>query len=430
MLTKEENDLLTQTGSGTPMGNLIRRFWQPAALSEELPPGAPPLSLRLLDEDLVLFRDNHGRPGLLGNRCSHRGVDLSYGRVEDGGLRCIYHGWLYDIHGHCLEQPGEPTESEFHIQVRHLAYPCREMGGIIFTYMGPGTAPQFPKYEPLTVPQENRHIEKFFVDCNYLQSFEGGVDPSHVSYLHRSLRQDDRVDRFQRLSVKAADDSSSPDLLKGAAENLTPAIDAEVSGLGLRMFSFRPLGPKSLVRITTNMLPNSSAVPGATAADGYTLAWHVPVDDTHTCRYSVHFTRSRPMDKEARLKMSGPEATKDYRPIRNMDNRYLQNREEMKTSTYSGFGHSVPIQDVVVVQLQGTIQDRTQERLGYTDRALVTMRLLLLKAVRDLGAGREVDSRPLPVVISESIPASEDWRSYAKRRIEELEAASLRVMQE
>src|SRR6266571_1553834 len=160
MLTKEQNDLLTQTGPGTPGGELLRRYWQPAGLAEELPPGGPPLPVRLLGEDLVLFRDEQGRPGLLGLHCSHRGADLSYGRLEDGGLRCLYHGWLYDVQGRCLEQPGEPAGSTlrqaqdrpFHEKIRHPAYPCVEQTGIVFAYLGPGEPPLLPAYEFLSAP--------------------------------------------------------------------------------------------------------------------------------------------------------------------------------------------------------------------------------------------------------------------------------------
>src|SRR5438552_17982331 len=147
MMTQEENELLTQTNRGTPAGELLRRYWQPVALSEELPSGAAPLTVKILGEELVLFRDDQGRAGLLGIHCSHRGTNLSYGRVEDGGLRCLYHGWLYDVEGRCLEQPGEPTGSTFHQRIRQTAYPCQEMGGIIYTYMGPGDPPQLPPHE-------------------------------------------------------------------------------------------------------------------------------------------------------------------------------------------------------------------------------------------------------------------------------------------
>src|SRR5579862_2261355 len=156
MLTPEQNDLLTRTERGTPGGELLRRYWQPAALSEELPIAGAPIPVRLLGEDLVLFRDQHGQPGLLGLHCAHRGAELSYGRMEDGGLRCLYHGWLYDRTGRCLDQPGEPAGNEFHAKVRQLAYPCIEKAGIIFAYMGPGEPPLLPAYEPLSVPDDQR----------------------------------------------------------------------------------------------------------------------------------------------------------------------------------------------------------------------------------------------------------------------------------
>src|SRR5262245_38065577 len=185
MLTREENDLLTQIGPGTPGGALIRRYWQPAALSEELPPGGAPLPVRLLGEDLVLFRDEDGRPGLLGLHCAHRGADLSYGRLEDGGLRCLYHGWLYDVTGRCLEQPGEPAGSTFKDRVRQPAYPCQETGGVILAYLGPGEPPLLPGYELFQAPAEHQFSPtKSLHECSYLQANEGNIDPSHLPFLH------------------------------------------------------------------------------------------------------------------------------------------------------------------------------------------------------------------------------------------------------
>src|SRR5918994_3141013 len=143
-MTEQENELLTRTGPGTPCGELMRRYWQPAALSEEIPIGAPPLPVKLFGEELVLFRNEAGKLGLIDRHCAHRGADLSYGRLEDGGLRCIYHGWLYDVAGRCLEQPGEPAGSTFHERIRQTAYPCVEIGGLILTYMGPGKPPLLP----------------------------------------------------------------------------------------------------------------------------------------------------------------------------------------------------------------------------------------------------------------------------------------------
>jgi phthalate 4,5-dioxygenase len=186
VLTREQNDLLTRIGPGTPGGQMLRRYWTPAALSVEVPPGGAPLPVRLLGEDLVLFRDESGHVGLLGIHCAHRGADLSYGRLEDGGLRCIYHGWLYDRTGRCLEQPGEPAASTFHERIRQPSYPCHEIGGIVFAYLGPGEPPLFPNYELFRVPEENRWVHKHYHECSYLQGNEGNIDTLHVGFLHRS----------------------------------------------------------------------------------------------------------------------------------------------------------------------------------------------------------------------------------------------------
>jgi phenylpropionate dioxygenase-like ring-hydroxylating dioxygenase large terminal subunit len=166
MMTQEENDLLTQTDRGTPMGELMRRYWQPVALSEELPANGAPIPAKIMGEELVLYRDDKGELGLMGIHCPHRGADLSYGRVEDGGLRCIYHGWLFDKGGRCLDQPWEPGGGEHRDQIRHTAYPCHEQAGAIFVYMGPGEPPLFPNYEFLTAPQGHTYAIKLFHEAN------------------------------------------------------------------------------------------------------------------------------------------------------------------------------------------------------------------------------------------------------------------------
>src|SRR5262249_12064570 len=157
---------LTQTGPGTPGGGMMRHYWHPIALSDELPPGGAPNPVRLFGEDLVLFRDNAGRAGLLGLACSHRCADLSYGRIEGGGLRCLCHGWLYDVNGRCLEMPAEPPSSRYKDEIRHLAYPCIERAGLIFAYMGGGEPPLFPEYEFLEADAAHRHLQKMILDCN------------------------------------------------------------------------------------------------------------------------------------------------------------------------------------------------------------------------------------------------------------------------
>lgn len=185
MLSQDKNDLITRTGPGTPGGNLLRRYWQPVALTEELPANGVPLPVEIMGEDLVLFRHDQRQLGLLGLHCSHRRADLSCGRIENGGLRCLYHGWLFDPRGNCLEQPSEPPEKRLCEKVHHPACPCEEHAGIIFAYLGPGEPPLFPAYEPLLAPAGHAPVTKIFHECNYFQANEGNLDRSHVSYLHR-----------------------------------------------------------------------------------------------------------------------------------------------------------------------------------------------------------------------------------------------------
>jgi phenylpropionate dioxygenase-like ring-hydroxylating dioxygenase large terminal subunit len=414
------------------MGNLMRRFWQPVGLSEELKDDIP-LSVRLLGEDLALFRDEQGRVGLLGLRCSHRGVDLSYGRVEDGGLRCIYHGWLYDVHGNCLEQPGEPKGSDFHNKVRHPAYPCQELGGIIFTYMGPGDPPLFPKYEAMIAPETQRFVTKVFSDSSYLNSLEGNLDPVHVSFLHKQIREDEEIVRLRRYAIKGTESTIN----QAWQTDVSPSIEPWRTEFGIRQVALRQLGPdKTYLRISSWILPNIITAPGSTASDGYSLAWHVPIDDTHSWRYSVQYRRSGPLDREGLAKLYKAEVGPDYKPLRNRTNCYLQDREQMKKEWAAGFGPSIIIQDVAVTDLQGEIQDRTQEQLGYTDKMLTAARRMMLTALRELEAGREPPhvlrsgsgQFPHPVVVSEVFPSSEDWKTYAERKIEEMEAISAKAL--
>lgn len=368
MLTQEDNDLLCRVGPGTPGGEFQRRYWQPAGLAEELPVDGPPVPVRLLGEDLVLFRDPDGRPGLIGLHCAHRGADLSYGRIEDGGLRCIYHGWLYDVHGRCLEQPGEPPGRAFADRIRHTSYPCVELGGLILTYMGPGEPPLVPNWEFLYADEEHRTSSKAFQECNFLQGNEGNIDPAHHSFLHLRLdaEEDTRMDYY--------------------GQSKSPTIETEDTNFGVRIYAVRPVGPdRNFIKITNFVFPNLSAVSGD--EDGYGINWHVPIDDTHHWKYNITFRRTKPV----RRRTPGEGRTRDtnYHPVRTMANRFLQDRESMKTTFFSGFGGDFLADDGFATQTAGPIQDRTQEHLGYTDKGIMAARRALLKAVRDVQAGRE-----------------------------------------
>ncbi len=193
MTTREQNDFLAQTGPGTPMGRLMRRYWIPALLSSEIAePDCPPVRVRLLGERLIAFRDSAGRVGVIDEFCAHRGVSLWFGRNEESGLRCPYHGWKYDVTGQCIEVPSEPVESGFCKKIKLAAYDCVERGDVIWVYMGPPERkPPLPKFEWATVPATHRFVTKRTQECNWLQALEGGIDSVHVSFLHRhDLRSD------------------------------------------------------------------------------------------------------------------------------------------------------------------------------------------------------------------------------------------------
>lgn len=418
MMTKEENDLLTRTGPATPCGELFRRYWQPAALSEELPPGGVPKPVRLLGEDLVLFRDDQGRPGLLGLHCSHRGADLSYGRLEDGGLRCIYHGWLYDIHGRCLDQPGEPGGGEHKSAIHHPAYPCREKAGAIFAYLGPGEPPCLPNYEFLSAAEENRFVSKFLLDCNYLQALEGGIDPVHLSFLHRNF-QDTQFDR-QYKPVRGSE--ASRNTLFG--KDMAPTIDVDLTDVGLRIYSVRRAADEKLyLRVSNFVYPNFAAFPGPTAGEGYSVNWHVPVDDTHHFLYGFVYSGGKPIKREiVAHELSAVDA--GHRLKHNQANRYLQDREGMKTRNYTGAGTNFRVHDALATESQGAIQDRTKENFVSSDRVILAARKLLLQAMNEVREGREAphvvrdperNRFPQLVVISGAVPATTDWRDYARQ---------------
>jgi len=412
VLTKEQNDLLTQTGPGTPGGELMRRYWQPVALSEELPVGGAPVPVRLLGEDLVLFRDEQGQPGLLGIHCSHRGADLSYGRLEDGGLRCIYHGWLYDRNGRCLEQPGEPAGSTFHERIRHPAYPCREAGGIILTYLGAGEAPLLPNYEFLMAPDDRRTSSRAHMDCNYLQGNEGNIDPQHLGILHRiNWRREDNG-----LGAGASTDSLYTDS--------GPELQVEATDFGLRIFAVRgATDGRRYLRISNFIYPNLSAFPGGGRGEGYSVNWHVPIDDTHHWKFTISFSRDDAFDRN-RFRQRSDETLPNYHLTRTRDNRYGQDRNEMDTETWAGVGFNFVVHDKLATETAGEIQDRTQEHTTWSDKAIVMQRLELLKAIGDVQAGedaphiaRDAAANYFPFLgaVDALIPASEDWRNEWKR---------------
>ncbi len=420
MLTTEQNDLLTHTGPGTPGGELFRRYWQPAALSEELPVGGAPIPIRLLGEEIVLFRDDDGRVGMIGLHCPHRGADMSYGRLEDGGLRCIYHGWLFDRDGNCLEQPGEPAGSTFHQRIHTTAYPVQEAAGVIFAYLGPGEPPLLPAYEFLTAPPDRSYATKALHECNYLQGNEGNIDPGHLSFLHRMYREGNG---WARSDAVLGSRNSSNTLF---GRDPAPELEVEETDFGLRIFAVRRAGDdRQYVRISNFIFPNLAAFPGSGKGDGYSVNWHVPIDDTTHWKYTFTFNRAEPLDKPSFA--GGREITADYRLVRRPTNRYLQNREEMKDRSFAGIGTSFVAHDACATETMGPIQERATEHLGASDKAIVMARFRLLKAILDVQIGREApgvarrpeeNRYPLLGAVDLVLPSTADWRKSWERAIQ------------
>ena len=419
MVSRAENELLTRTGPGTPGGDLMRCYWHPVALTEELPPEGAPVPVRILGEDLVLFRDDKGRPGLLGLLCPHRCADLSYGRIEDGGIRCLYHGWLFDVDGNCLDQPAEPPESTYKNEIKHTAYPCVERAGMIFAYLGKLPAPVFPDYEFLGADEPHRYLVKTHLDSNWLQAIEGNIDPSHLSYLHRPLKPVDS--RAVPGSDKSAD--------AYYREDTRPKLEIERTNYGVRNYSIRSAGDKGkYLRITNFIMPNKAAIVGneGRVGHGYSLHWHVPIDDEHNMRFDFIFNRVTPINRERYSKHHAVERTPDHRHVRNLSNRYMQDRELMKTSNYTGMGDYFPVHDAFATETMGAIVDRTHEHLGSTDVCIVAARRTLLNSIAAMQEGRdpihvirnEADNDCSNiVVVSEVIPPDVDHREFWKQRV-------------
>jgi len=427
MLSREDNELVTRTGPGTPAGALLRRFWQPAALVEELSPRRPVKAVRLLGEDLVLFRDEQGRLGLIGRRCPHRGTDLAFGRLEDGGLRCVYHGWLFDVAGRCREQPAEPEGSRFHEKVRHVAYPCREVNGIVFAYLGPGTPPPLPALDCFVAPPEYTFAFKGYLECNWLQALEGGIDPAHVSFLHRFFDDDEPAGRYGKQFREDVAGAGVP-LSRIAREYFRPRIEVEPTPYGLRILALRGLGAGRVhVRVTNLVFPNAIAI--SLGDDMVITQWHVPIDDEHSWWYDIFHSYRAPVDRETmrrdRLELY---TLPDYRPRRNRANDYGYDPEEQRTRTYTGMGFDINTHDTFAQESPGPIHDRTREHLGYTDRAITAYRTLLLRAIRELARAPEapvdvpgLDGSRIAGPIAVDLVAPEDawaerWRAHDRAR--------------
>lgn len=427
MLSREDNERLTKTGPDDPAGRLMRAYWQPAALVSELPEERPVKAVRLLGEDLVLFKRGERDWGLVSRYCAHRGVDLSYGRLEDGGLRCLYHGWLYGPDGRCLEQPAEPPHSRFFEKVRIASYPCEERNGIVFAYMGGGDPPPFPEYDCFLAPDAYTFAFKGLWECNWLQGVEGGIDPSHVSFLHRFLDEDPRDVYGQQFAEEVEGTGRSTAEIVG--ELYRPDIEVEPAPHGLRVFALRELSEEARhLRVTNLVFPNAFVVPFG--GEKVFCQWHVPIDDETHYWYMIFYDFQQETDKETLLAQRLQNVTvPDYRPTRNRDNNWGFDAAEQQSLTYTGMGLDINVHDQWAVESMGPIQDRTVERLGVSDRAVTANRRLLLRAIKVQEAGQptpglavdEASAAELrgPLAVDTVTPAEgwqDAWREYESER--------------
>ncbi len=287
MLSREENDMLCRTGPGTPMGELFRRFWLPVALSRELPkPDCAPVRLRILSEDLIAFRDTEGEVGLLARYCPHRGASLFFGRNEAGGLRCVYHGWKFDVTGACVDMPNEPAECSFKHKILQTAYPTREAGGVIWAYLGPqASMPEMPQLEWTLVPQSHVYANKRFQHCNYLQNLEGEVDSSHVSFLHREFRP-------EKFNAAIAGQ-----VLLASAKDSAPKFLVQDTDYGLAIGARRNWDADQYYwRLTQFLMPSFTLIPSEAGSPiNFTAA--VPVDETNMVGFTVTWLPDRALNE-------------------------------------------------------------------------------------------------------------------------------------
>ncbi|MDB5871049.1 MAG: Rieske (2Fe-2S) domain protein [Ramlibacter sp.] len=383
-MDQETADLLTRTGPGTPMGNLMRRYWVPVLSSSEIaqPDGAP-VRVQILGEKLLAFRDTEGHAALIDEFCSHRGASLFFGRNEECGIRCSYHGLKFDRTGACVDVPSAPQVAD---RMRIKAYPCIERAGLVWAYMGPaGKQPEPPEVEWCTLPESHVFISKRWQQSNYLQAMEGGIDTAHVSYVHKYEVDIDPMHR----GVKALD------YIKADGNVI---FDIEKNPFGLTLYGRRNGDADSYYwRITQWLFPWFTLIP---PFGDHSLGGHVwvPIDDENCWAWSINYRPDQPLNDEEREEMASGKGIHvkyedvqpiSWRPRANKDNDYLMDRAAQKDRrAYSGvFGFSE--QDASLQESMGAIQDRTKEKLLPTDKAIVMARRMLVEAALELDQGVE-----------------------------------------
>ena len=428
MLSKEVNDLITRVGPDDGAGKVLRHYWQPAALTVELDGERPVAAVRLMGEDLVLFRDNEGELGLIGRQCPHRGADLCYGRREDNGLRCPFHGWHFDRSGQCVEQPGEPEGSRMHENIRVPSYPVAEKNGIIFAYLGPGDPPPFPALDCFAAPDSHVFAFKGLWECNWLQAMEVGIDPAHASFLHRFLDDEDPDEGYgQQFRDRAANtEMTMTQLLR---EYPRPEIKVEETDFGMRLIALRNLDDgRTHVRVTNQIFPEAICIP---MSNEMTITqWHVPIDDENCYWYSMFTSFGDPVNKDLMREQRMKEhRLPDYAPLKNKRNNYGYDPAEQARETYTGMGMDINVHDQWAVESPGPIFDRTKEHLGKTDVGIIKYRKILREAIASLeesGAALKMQNGSTEAITGpisvDAISMDADWTKVYEARDRERRA--------
>ena len=432
MLSASDNELLTRVGPGTPMGQFMRQYWVPACMSSELQNDAAPLRVMLLGEKLIAFRDSEGRVGVLDHRCPHRCASLFFGRNEEGGVRCVYHGWKFDVEGNCLEMPNVPAKQDFSPKVKARAFKTLERAGLVWVYMGDAAEPPpFPLAEIAAVPSEHIGLYALQAECNWLQGLEGNIDTSHFGFLHMGKASPDEIDLSNMHSH--------------ALLNRAPEYHVKETPWGTMYCAYRSAGnEQTYYRVAPYLFPFWTLFPDGTFGDNIVTDIWVPMDDTHTMVYNVYYNLRSALLRTQKTgeAIGGLESVSNYspeympnsddwfgrwRPKDNIHNDYNIDRDAQRRDSFTGI-MSVPIQDLAITESMGAIVDRSMEHLAASDRMIVMTRRRLLNAVKAFMADgtlppgvRDPDVYRYARSGSFIAPESDDWIGLYNQQIREAE---------